>query len=324
MAVETFLWQHPTTERYKHWPLQPTHNGAVISDTNPDRYKRPPHPLWQWIFFFGPAVDCFSRRNISELFTRTESWKYRDGTGLSYYFHLFKRGYRTTTRTTTTTTTTTITTIRLYSIYTCIYMLMHFQCYEYTTTTLGIHWNDYEFTGLRQRLPLRLRQRTVGNIAGPRGQRGTLPPDPHEKHSTALVALASPAKATPSSKRKNQGKNQKEPKYFCWICWDWGQVRFSEPSYTSNAQVWIHGLDQSFDFAVCSRRHICQVQIQKGIHLARYEATCWNQNVENMMGLTTFGRSHAEQIGRPKVAPTTCPSQNIKKLGLSDHFSRGR
>ena len=27
----------------KHWPLQPTHNRAVISDTNPDRYKRPPH-----------------------------------------------------------------------------------------------------------------------------------------------------------------------------------------------------------------------------------------------------------------------------------------
>ena len=24
-------------------PLQPTQNGAVISDTNPDRYKRPPH-----------------------------------------------------------------------------------------------------------------------------------------------------------------------------------------------------------------------------------------------------------------------------------------
>ena len=85
--------------------------------------------------------------------------------------------------------------LRLYSIY----MLMHFQCYEYTTTTLGIHWNDYEFTGLRQRLPLRLRQRTVGNIEGPRGQRGTLPPDPHEKHSTTLVALASPAEATPSS-----------------------------------------------------------------------------------------------------------------------------
>ena len=35
-------WQHPTTERYKHCPLQPTQNGAVTSDTNPDRYKRPP------------------------------------------------------------------------------------------------------------------------------------------------------------------------------------------------------------------------------------------------------------------------------------------
>ena len=37
-------WQHPTTERYKHCPLQPTQNGAVTSDTNPDRYKRPPRP----------------------------------------------------------------------------------------------------------------------------------------------------------------------------------------------------------------------------------------------------------------------------------------
>ena len=46
VAVETFLWQHPTTERYKHCPLQPTHNGAVISDTNPDRYKRPPCRLF--------------------------------------------------------------------------------------------------------------------------------------------------------------------------------------------------------------------------------------------------------------------------------------
>ena len=30
------------TERYIHCPLQPTQNGAVTSDTNPDRYKRPP------------------------------------------------------------------------------------------------------------------------------------------------------------------------------------------------------------------------------------------------------------------------------------------
>ena len=38
-------------ERYKHWPLQPAHNGAVISDTNPDRYKRPPHR--QLLFLLG-------------------------------------------------------------------------------------------------------------------------------------------------------------------------------------------------------------------------------------------------------------------------------
>ena len=52
-----------------------------------------------------------------------------------------------------------------------------------------------------------------------------------------------------------------------------GPVHFSEPSYTSNAQVWIHWLDQRFDFAICFSRHICQGQIQKGIHLARKRTT---------------------------------------------------
>ena len=153
---------------------------------------------------------------------------------------------------------------------------------------------------------------------------GQLDPSPAQ----AQARPTSYVHTTSCSKRKNQGKNQKEPKYFCWICWDWGQVRFSEPSYTSNAQVWIHGLDQSFDFAVCSRRHICQVQIQKGIHLAIEGAT--NAKLDNLhqdsedmkphveikmlktwLGLTTFGRSHAEKLDA-LVVPTTCPSQNIK------------
>ena len=59
-------WQHPTTERYKHCPLQPTQNGAVTSDTNPDRYKRPPYrvvvflwcSLW-WCFWGGVFVVVF-------------------------------------------------------------------------------------------------------------------------------------------------------------------------------------------------------------------------------------------------------------------------
>ena len=62
------------TERYIHCPLQPTQTGAVTSDTNPDRYKRPPRHHVGDNVGNPPIPDRFPVRNVPTM--PVEKYKY--------------------------------------------------------------------------------------------------------------------------------------------------------------------------------------------------------------------------------------------------------